>query len=284
LIKQSELKALVTLLEDDDDEIVTHVERRLMEIGTGVIPLLEQEWEINFNPVTQRRIEDLIHTLQFELVQERLQDWKNNRSKDLLEGLWLVATYQYPDLDLEELRQQIHSLYIEVWRELKDDLSPMDQVRVLNHVLFDRLKYRANTKNFHSPGNSMINAVLESKKGNPISLCSIYLLVAQKLELPIYGVNLPNLFILTYKTPTEEFYINCFSKGLIFSRADIDNYLDHLNITKQDLYYKPCEHVDIILRSLRNLVVSFEKLGDYHKSDEIKVILKKLDSHIFDND
>ena len=284
MIKESELKALVTLLEDEDEEIVTHVEQKLMEIGTGVIPMLEQEWEVNFNPVTQRRIEDLIHTLQFELVQERLLDWKEHRSKDLLEGLWLLATYQYPDLEVEDMRQEVHELYIEVWREFKEDLAPMDQIRILNNVLFDKFKFRANTKNFHSPANSMVNAVLESKKGNPISLCSLYLLVSQKLGLPIFGVNLPNLFILTYKDDSTEFYINCFSKGLIFTRADIDNYLDHLNITKQELFYAPCSHVDIILRSLRNLVVSFEKLGEYHKSDEIKVILKRLEGDVLDLD
>ncbi len=277
MIKDSELKALVTLLEDEDEEIVSHVERKLMEIGTGVIPLLEREWETNFNPLIQRRIEDLIHTLQFELVQERLTDWKENRENDLLEGLWLVSTYQYPDVDLEELRQQVHELYIEVWREFREGLNPFDQVRILNSVLFEKLKFRANTKNFHSPANSMINAVLESKKGNPISLCSVYLLVAQKMGLEIYGVNLPNLFIVTYKSNDTDFYINCFSKGLIFSKDDIDNYLEHLNISKQDIFYKPCRNLDIVLRSLRNLVVSFEKLGDYHKSDEIKIILKKLD-------
>lgn len=267
----------MTLLEDEDEEIVSHVERKLMEIGTGVIPLLEREWETNFNPLIQRRIEDLIHTLQFELVQERLTDWKENRENDLLEGLWLVSTYQYPDVDLEELRQQVHELYIEVWREFREGLNPFDQVRILNSVLFEKLKFRANTKNFHSPANSMINAVLESKKGNPISLCSVYLLVAQKMGLEIYGVNLPNLFIVTYKSNDTDFYINCFSKGLIFSKDDIDNYLEHLNISKQDIFYKPCRNLDIVLRSLRNLVVSFEKLGDYHKSDEIKIILKKLD-------
>lgn len=277
MIKDSELKALVTLLEDEDEEIVTHVERKLMEIGTSIIPVLEQEWETTFNPLMQRRIEDLIHTLQFELFQERLLDWRENRPEDLLEGLWLVATYQYPDLDLDELRQQVHQLYIEVWREFKENLTPFDQVRVMNSVLFNKFRFRANTKNFHSPANSMINAVLESKKGNPISLCSVYLLIARKLELPIYGVNLPNLFILTYQNGITDFYINAFNKGLIFSREDIDNYLEHLNIPPQEIFYAPCDHVDIVLRSLRNLIVSFEKLGDYHKSDEIKRVLKLMD-------
>ncbi|MFT5640987.1 MAG: regulator of sirC expression with transglutaminase-like and TPR domain [Cyclobacteriaceae bacterium] len=276
-IKEREIKALVSLLEDDDQEVVNHVEKRLMEIGTGVIPLLEQEWEIHFNPTIQTRIEDLIHTLQFELLQERLIDWRDQRQNDLLEGLWLVATYQYPDLTIEELRQEIHQVYTEVWRELKDDLAPFDQVRIINAVIFNKLKFRANTKNFHSPANSMVNAVLESKKGNPISLCSIYLLISQKLDLPVFGVNLPNLFILMYKNEGVDFYINGFNKGLIFSKDDIDNYLVHLNIPRQEIFYKPCSHLDIILRSLRNLIVAFEKLGDYHRSDEIKMVLKRLE-------
>jgi regulator of sirC expression with transglutaminase-like and TPR domain len=276
LIKDSELKALVTLLEDEDSEIVEHVEKKLMEMGTSVIPLLEREWEINFNPLIQTRIEDLIHNLQFELFQERLEDWKNNREDDLLEGLWVLATYQYPDLDLDFLKQEFHQLYIDIWREFRENLLPFDQVRLINNILFNQFKFRANTKNFHSPANSMINAVLESKKGNPISLCSVYLLVSRKLDLPIYGVNLPNLFILTYQGNNNHFYINVFNKGLIFSKDDIDNYLEQLDIPRNEEYYQPCSNTQIVVRSIRNLMMSFEKLGDYQRTDELKIALNRI--------
>ncbi|MBV6648034.1 MAG: transglutaminase family protein [Cyclobacteriaceae bacterium] len=281
-MKDTELKALVTLLEDDDTEVVSHVENQIMSFGTSVIPFLEHEWEISFNPTIQRRIEDLIHQLQFELVQERLIKWKEENQEDLLEGLWLVATYQYPDLEYEDVMGELEQVYVDTWRELKEDLSPFDQVKIINSVLFDKFKFRANTKNFHSPANSMIQAVLESKKGNPISLCAIYLLIARKLDMPVHGVNLPNLFILTYQGESIKFYINVFNKGLIFSRDDIDNYIDHLQLTPQDIYYEPCTHLDIVLRFLRNLVVSFEKVGDYHKSDEVKIILQQLDDNYSD--
>jgi regulator of sirC expression with transglutaminase-like and TPR domain len=276
LIKDSELKALVTLLEDEDSEIVEHVEKKLMEMGTSVIPLLEREWEINFNPLIQTRIEDLIHNLQFELFQERLEDWKNNREDDLLEGLWVLATYQYPDLDLDFLKQEFHQLYIDIWREFRENLLPFDQVRLINNILFNQFKFRANTKNFHSPANSMINAVLESKKGNPISLCSVYLLVSRNLDLPIYGVNLPNLFILTYQGNNNHFYINVFNKGLIFSKDDIDNYLEQLDIPRNEEYYQPCSNTQIVVRSIRNLMMSFEKLGDYQRTDELKIALNRI--------
>ena len=276
-----ELKALVTLLEDDDQEVVSHVEQEIRAFGTAIIPFLEEQWETVFNPIIQRRIEDLIHQLQFELVGERLTEWADQGADDLLRGLWIIATYQYPDLEYETLHQQIEQIYHEVWRHSSDDHQPYDQVRVINHILFDRMKFRANTRNFHSPGNSMINTVLESKKGNPISLSSIYMLVANRLGMPVYGVNLPNLFILTYKDEPEElqFYINVFSKGLIFSREDIDNYIDHLQLPHKEVYYEPCSNRDIVLRYLRNLIVSFEKVDDYHKSDEIKEILHRIESH-----
>ena len=75
----------------------------------------------------------------------------------------------------------------------------------------------------------------------------------------------------------SSFYINVFNRGLIFSRDDIDNYIVHLQLTPLEEYYVPCSHLDMILRFLRNLVVSFDHLGEYHKSDEIKMILKQVD-------
>jgi len=276
-MEEKELKALITLLDDDDHEVKTHVEQKIISLGTKTIPFLEAEWESSFNPEVQRRIEDMIHVLQFELLQERIIDWKENDVENLLKGAWLIATYQYPDLTFKEVNKEFEQVYYEVWREFKEDLAPSDQVKILNSVVFNKLRFRANTKNFHSPSNSMINIVMESKKGNPITLCIIYMLIGQKLGLPIFGVNLPNLFILTYKQGDKQFYVNVFNKGLVFSKEDIDNYIEHLGLPKQDFFYEPCEHIDIVLRCLRNLVISFEKLGEYQKSDEMKILTSKLD-------
>lgn len=272
----NKIKALISLLDDEDTEIVSHVENEIISLGEEIIPFLESEWENNFNPVVQKRIEDLIHTLHFDTLKSRLIAWKESKEQDLLEGMWLIATYQYPDLELGKIKAEIEQIYYEAWLEFKTDVLPFDQVRILNNVFFGKLKFGANTKNFHSPSNSMINIVLETKKGNPISLCVIYLLVAQKLNMPVYGVNLPNLFILTYKSPQTQFYINAFNKGLIFSKADIDNYISHLNLSPMDIFYEPCSNVEILKRVLRNLIVSFEKLGDTYKVEEAKLLLKTI--------
>lgn len=275
-MNDKELKALISLLEDEDHDILNHVEQKIISLGDAVIPYLEDEWENNFNPLVQKRLEELIHTMQFETLRDRLLEWKEKGAEDLLEGMWLMATYQYPDLELSKLRNDLEQIYYEAWLEFKSDSHPFDQIKILNSVIFSKLKFGANTKNFHAPSNSMLNVVLESKKGNPIALCIIYMLVAQKLKLPVYGVNLPNLFILTYKSRETLFYINAFNRGLIFSKSDIDNYISHLNLSPSDIYYQPCTHLDIIKRVLRNLIVSFEKLGETQKIEEIKILLDTI--------
>ncbi len=218
----------------------------------------------------------MIHALQFDLLQQRLRNWKEAGAEDILEGLCIVASYQYPDVELNKLRKDLEQIYYEVWLDFKPDISPLDQVKIINSVLFGKLRFSANTKNFHSPANSMINIVLESRRGNPISLCMVYMMVAQKLGLPIYGVNLPNLFILTYKADNVQFYINAFNRGLIFTKEDIDNYIQHLHLTPNDIFYQPCSNIDIVVRTLRNLEAAFEKLGDHAKSEEVKILIQQV--------
>lgn len=272
-MNDKELKALVSLLDDQDDHIVSQVVDKIRSLGKDAIPYLEHEWENNFNPLVQRKIEYLIHDLQYEMLKFRIEEWYESKEQDLLTGLWMIATYQYPDLEIEKLKQEIEQIYYEAWLEFKPDLLPLDQIKVLNSVMFNKLKFGANTKNFHSPGNSMINVVFETRKGNPITLCIIYMLVAQKLKMPVYGVNLPNLFILTFTGQKEPFYVNAFNKGLIFTRQDIENYIHELRLTPQNSFFEPCTSLEIIRRVFRNLIMSFDKMGEHEKAEEVKELL-----------
>ena len=272
------IKAMIHLLDDSDQEVVTMVEQQIRTLGPSIIPVLESEWGTeSLNPILQTKIENLIHDFQWQSVKTRLQVWKESGGMDLLEGMWILATYRYPDYSFNDLKVEMDQLYYEVWPQMREDLHPMDQVKVLNSVLFEQLKFGPNSKNFHAANNSFINNVLSSKKGNPISLCVIYMWIAQKLGLPIYGVNLPNLFVLTYKLKGLQFYINVFNKGLIFNKIDIDNYIAQLNLTPNEIYYNPCSNLEIIRRVLRNLLMAYEKAGEQDYKDELTELIDLLD-------
>lgn len=267
---------MISLLDDIDYEVASHVEQKIVSLGECIIPFLEEEWEETLNSDLQKKIEDLIHNLQFDGLLQRLKHWKESGGTDLIEGMWLVNTYLYPDVELSTLSSGLDQLYFDAWANMKESMHPYDQVKSLNNSLFREKKFSANTKNFHSPSNSMMHLALETRRGNPLTLCVIYMTIAQRLDMPVYGVNLPNLFILTYKKGDVQFYINVYNKGLMLSKADIDNYIVQLNLNPVDIFYEPCSNIEIVKRALRNLAFSFEKTKDLEKATEVTKLLTAI--------
>jgi len=275
--------ALINLIDDPDESIYEHVHDRLLSYGAEAIPYLENSWEDqDFGLLFQNRIESLIHEIQFEETKRSLKAWKESSTKDLLTGAIAVAKYQYPGLDEAKVRAQIEEIQKSVWLEINNKQTALEIVRIINKVFFGMYHFQGNAKTFHSPLNSYINTVLETKKGNPLSLSLIYSIVAQNLNIPIYGVNLPNHFILAYMDeyavnqflPDNNdygvlFYINPFSKGSLFGIDEIKEFLDGINQPHSRDYFEPCSNTSIIKRMLTNLITSFQEVGNSEKVNEL---------------
>lgn len=282
-LQEKEIKALISLLDDNDNEVVSHIKDQLFSLGKEIIPTLETEWSHSFDPVFQSRIEDVIHKIQFDSLCNELKIWNADHHYDLLSGVILIARYQYPDLDEDKIRNFLSQLKRDVWIELNDNLTALEQVNIINRIMFDVYAFGGNTVNFHAPQNSFINTVIESKKGNPIMIAIIYSIIAQELDIPIYGVNLPEHFILCYqdKVASEHyqytfadanivFYINPFSRGSVFGKDEVDKFLKRLKVANLRDFFVPCTNADMMRRILRNLHYSYTQLGDTEKAQEVE--------------
>lgn len=286
MTNDKELESLIKLLDDPDAEVSQHVEERLLSYGNEVIEYLENAWEQSFDALLQERIENLVHKIQYNSVKNELELWYHGGAFDLLQGVIIINKYQYPDMDPLKIINQIEEIKREIWLQMVYDMSAIEKVKIINHVLYSIYNFSGNTTNHQDPQNSYISHVLESKKGNQISLAIIYSVIAQKLDIPIYGVNLPQHFILAYIDEAKEyiseegvlFYINAFNKGFIFSRRDVDSFLKQLNLTPAKEFYEPCSNEDIIRRILRNLISAYTKLGYEDKVKEIEELLSVVEA------
>ena len=288
-MEHTELKALISLLDDPDEQIFTQLETKFLSLGADAIPALEDAWENSFDSVMQFRIENIVHKIQFDKIINDLKVWAHSPSQFLLDGALLIARYQYPDLDEAKIRKQVEQIKQDVWLELNNNLTALEKVKVINHIIFDVHNFSGNTSNYHAPQNSYINNVLESKKGNPLSLSILYTIIAQDLNIPIYGINLPEHFILGFMDENYElpfsadneaervlFYVNPFSKGAVFGRKEIDAFLKQLKLDPLTAYYVPCSNADMVKRLLNNLVNSYERLGYAPKKKELQKLLDAL--------
>jgi regulator of sirC expression with transglutaminase-like and TPR domain len=284
MINEAEIQSLIRLLDDPDREIYDHVHDKLLSYGPTAITYLESAWEQAFNSIQQERIANLVHEIQFSIVKKDLELWHQSGAFDLLRGALIINKYQYPDLDEQKIINQIEAIKRDIWMQMMFEGSPSDQVKLINHVLYNIYGFSGNTTNHQDPQNSYLSQVLETKKGNQISLAIIYSIIAQKLDIPIYGVNLPQHFILAYldesaKSEFESgvlFYINAFNKGFIFGRRDVDMFLKQLNLKLDKQFYEPCTNTDIVRRILRNLISAYENAGSTEKVQELNELLAVL--------
>jgi regulator of sirC expression with transglutaminase-like and TPR domain len=285
MVNPTEINSLIHLLDDPDNEIYIHVHNKLLSYGGEVIEYLESAWEQAFDPIQQERIANLVHEIQFGIVKTDLKLWYQSGAFDLLQGALIINKYQYPDLDEQKVINQIEAIKRDIWLQMMYEASPADQVKLINHVFYNIYGFSGNTTNHQDPQNSYLNQVLETKKGNQISLAIIYSIIAQKLDIPIYGVNLPQHFILAYLDETMQsdfesgilFYINAFNKGFIFGRRDVDMFLKQLHLNNDRQFYEPCTNEDIVRRILRNLISAYEALGSTDKVQELNELLNIIE-------
>jgi regulator of sirC expression with transglutaminase-like and TPR domain len=284
-MEQSKIDALIALLGDTDAEVLSVVTDNLLKQGISIIPHLEKAWETTPDAITQERLENVIHNIQFETTKANLHAWNKNGANYVLEGACYLAQFQFPEINFLKIDEEIERIKDDIWLEINSNLTALEKVRILNYVIFDLHKYTRNTNNFYSPQNSFINQVIETKKGNPISLAIIYLSVAYKLNLPILGVNLPKNFILAYKDEfrhhdaddeTEDilFYINPYNKGAVLGKKEIDYFIKQQQLSSDKSYYLPCSNQDVVKRLVNNLILSYEKLGFIDKIQRLKELLK----------
>lgn len=284
MIDEKEVESLIKLLDDPDTEISKHVEEKLLSYGNDVVSYLEDAWSHSLDAILQERIENLVHKIQFGNVKRDLELWYISGAFDLLQGMLIINKYQYPDLDEQKIINQLEDIKRDIWMQMLYEMSPVEKVKLINHVLYDIHGFSGNTTNHQDPQNSYLSQVLESKKGNQILLAVIYSIIAQKLDIPVYGVNLPQHFILAYVEEDSEtgysdpgngilFYINAFNKGFLFGKKDVDSFLKQLNLKPASHFYEPCSNVEIVQRVIRNLISAYDKLSAPDKVAELEQLL-----------
>jgi len=286
--KNKELMALIRLLDEPDTDIYSRIRDKIFCYGLDAIPLLEGAWESSFDGLIQERIEGIIHTIQLDNLYAELGIWAQQGGNDLLKGYILISKFQYPDLNAENIMRHIGRISQDVWLELNQNLTALEKVKVMNHILYDICGFTGNKLNINAPENYYLNVMLESKKGNPISLGALYIIIAQSLGMPVYGVDLPRHFVLAYlegnlrENSLEEdrkviFYINPFNKGALFTRNEIELYIKQMTLKDQVRYYVGCRNKVIIRRMMEELANQYKNSGNPEKALELTRLLMALD-------
>lgn len=157
------------------------------------------------------------------LVGQHLED----EHIDLLCAALCIARQEYPDLQVKPYIQRVDGLAARAAARLRGTGSELATIAAINHILFLEEGFRGNTDDYYDPRNSFVNDVLDRKRGIPITLALVYMEVARRVGLPLFGVGMPGHFLLKhYDAEGGQLVIDPFHAGQFLSPQECQQRLD----------------------------------------------------------
>ncbi|MCB1318988.1 MAG: transglutaminase family protein [Leptospiraceae bacterium] len=188
-----------------------------------------------------------------------------DRDVDLESGAFLIARLgPRVDIDFCAFTEALDAMA--AWLRSRLQAIPedahSDRLDAFRRFFYEEEGFNGNTTNYYDPANSYLTAVLETRKGIPVSLSVLALLLARRVDFPLSGVNLPGHFIIKYRAPGLQIYLDPFNEGSYLTEEDCLNFLTRQGLEASALYLSRCSSVSILKRMYRNLINYHSGAGD----------------------
>jgi regulator of sirC expression with transglutaminase-like and TPR domain len=253
-LTQSQKAALLNLLTDDDPAIYQLIRNKILSHGPTVKEWL-RGYTLSSDPVLRRRAQEIVDHLERQAADNRFLAFCLSRGEDLdvEQGAWLLAQTQYPNINIIAYQALFDSYAADLRERIDFGQEPERILAVINQYLFTDQRFSGNEENYYDPDNSFLNRVLDRKRGNPISLCAVYIAVARRLRLPVAGIGMPGHFLCRYQSSRGEIFIDAFRQGKFLSKADCVKYLISSGHDGQEGALAPVTPRRMLLRMCHNL-------------------------------
>ena len=284
----NEIRALLQLLDDPEPEVYQVVAEKLLHYGQVVVPFLEGYWENIPDGFARNRAEELIGRVNFLALHRELAVWAAQKKPNLIRGAALVAKFQYPGLDVDRVLLQFDKIKKDVWLELNAYMTALEQVNVINTMIFKYYKYHGHDLSERNLGHFFVNDLLATKHGNAYSIGVIYLALCEALDVPLFAVDIPRQFIFAYIDlvhnylyPHDEgeqkirFFLDP-ATGVLYTQNDVDVYLDKIHAVDRSTFFHPLPTKRIIFKMMEELALCFRYKKEDSRADELVELMQIL--------
>lgn len=272
--------ALIRLLDDNDPEVLSHVENELTTLGTDGIGMLESAWEKAGDSLVQSRLEELIRKIQITHFTDELYKWRLGGGQDLTEGWLMLNQIQYPTLNVQKYRSEIKKLCNKIFLEFNPQMNDIERLCVVNKHIYMLMGFTGNYKEPERPENNYLSYLFDTKRGSSLSLTTLYQIVCQEMGIQLQVVNFMGYFALRYYRTNSHFYIDAYNKGMFFTPKQVQQFLQKLNADTNVAVYKPLSNIYTLLHLIHSLAQNYRKAEQVEKAEMFERLLKAIEIKI----
>jgi regulator of sirC expression with transglutaminase-like and TPR domain len=180
---------------------------------------------------------------------------------ELETGMLLLCRTIYPNLEVSRFCQELDRIATRCRELMTTALPAREKCKIINRVLFHELGFRGNIEDYTDPENSFLNRVLETRKGLPISMSVLYLLIAERCGVRLQPVGLPGHFIVGCFRDEQVFFVDAFDRGRFLSPEELLGYLAGRDLSPSIRTLAPTTVREVLCRSCRNLANHYAEAG-----------------------
>lgn len=266
-LESNEIAGLIKLLHDSEEKTLQLIAEQISSFDHLSLNQLN---ELAHKSENESLVDNWYHVSRMS-IESALKAWK--KKPDLEEGMFILARLETPGIDKSKIKAALDKYASRVSELLTIDSSETEIIKAMNQVLFEEENLSGNQIFYYDLNNNFINTVLDSKAGNPITLCSIYILIGRRLNLDIQGLGTPGHFIVKH----GDTLLDPFFQGREITKDECMIRAQELGVFWRDEYLQPIDDLAIIARSLRNLIAIYKKNKDYRKSSDVAELSEILD-------
>jgi len=273
----TEIESLITLYLDPDPRIRHAVTSRLMEWGQAAVPLIDQARSRTKASDEKQKLEKILFELTYPLLLDEFSEVVHlgiHEISQLERAILLLSRLDQPTFRTKWISTKLDEMADEIEPAILSAESSKTKMEVLLRYVFEELNFKGDRQEYHALENSLLHEVMDHRKGIPLTLSLIILFLADRLQLPFYGVNMPIHFMLLFDPKGSRIYIDPFDDGAVVSREQCLIFMKHNEIPPRPEYFEPCLPIEILRRHLRNLINSYEKDGDNERSAKVNELLR----------
>ena len=191
---------------------------------------------------------------------------------DLGEAALALGLIFLPGLNIDRYRQHLSKLSEQLGEEfqlqlrLKKKDTLLLRVQVLRHIIHEMQGYRGDEKNYDDVQNANFIRVIERRRGLPVSLGVLYIILARKMDWACEGLNFPGHFIVRMEKDGELIILDPFKEGREMNAASLRQMLKSIAGKNAELshnFYDVVSNREILLRLENNLKKRLIDSEDY---------------------
>ncbi len=256
----AKISTLLRLLDDRDENVIQGLDSALLDfhgdlsdeiaaegLHLGTQEALELSKRLHPGRQSALREEWIIP---FDRLNSPDGDWESLESL-----LRLISDYLHDGISLRSsLSDQLDLL-------AEDASGKVDSELELAEFLFKSGTLIGNRMHPFDPRNSDLAWCLSEGQSNPLGLCLIYMLVAQRLDLSVYGCNYPGHFLSIIDHQGKATLIDCFHAAKPTAVPELIRQHPEISKHAKEALRQPCTLTTMLRRLLANLHFAFEKAG-----------------------